>query len=363
MLFNTIGGMSIGEPLYQIGQAWRGGEMSVPDRIRSSIFSPFDVVHDLIHHQPDWHRPRYAHRAIFAAGIDAIRYPDTSIRHETRVRADFEAINHGNYSRAGARSADIRPGAWSRVAGEMRFAEVGGSVDRTDTSFRSQTTFAGHYTQDDEGHGVLVAIGTGFTYDRARLAHEWDRVAIGHLAGPQVQLVLRRPGLAMKLDAAAYADFAAIQAHVFGLDNPFPVAPPLYSTLQSEGYYDAWGGSVTGRLRIDSGSWSFDFEAQRHQLYQINGRDRVSPSEALAEGHSPAEVSLLVPHGTADMRTYWRTGVDYHLDGHAWGAALTVDGAVRSGSWQDRSRETSTLSVGLALTLDIDALSGRRLPL
>jgi uncharacterized protein DUF3943 len=364
ILMNTIGGMSIGEPLYQIGQAWRGGTMSIADRLRGSVFSPFDAVHDLIHKQPDWRRPRYAHRSIFGAGLDTTRLDDATVRHELHIRADIDAVNHGNYTRIGPRSAEIRPGAWSRVAGEMRFGDLNGSTSRLDTSFRTSTTFGGHYTQDDQGRGVMTAIGTGFTYDRMRLAREWDRVAIGHLAGPQIQLSLRRPGLAVRFDAAAYVDFALIQAHVFGLQNPFlPAAQGLFSTLQAEGYYDAWGGSGTARLRVDSGSWSFDLEAQRHQLYQINGRDRVGQNELVEQGYSAADVARRVPHGTSDARTYWRAVVDYHLERSAWGVALTLDGATREGAYQTLHRETSDFSVGLAVTVDIDSLRGVRVPL
>ncbi len=362
MLMNTIGGIAIGEPLYQIGQIWRGGQMSDDDRLRTAVFSPFDSVHDLIHHQPEWNRPRYAHRAIFGIGVASTRLDDTSVRQEIVVRADIDVVNHGNFSRSGPRSADIRPGAWSRVAAEMHLGSVLGVLDRAETSFRSQTTIAGHYSQDGEGHGTLVALGTAFTYDRTRLADEYDRVAIGHLAGPQLQISLRRPGLAVRWDAAAYADFGLIQAHVFGPEPPFP-KDGYYSPLQLEGYYDAWGASLTSRIRVDSGAWSFDFEGQRHQLYQINGRDRVSRDSLRAQGLTTAEIDQLVPHGTADARTYWRAAATYHIEGRAWGASLLLDGALRAGTWHDQSRETSTLTVGAAFTVDIDGVRGIRTPL
>ncbi len=362
MIMNTVGGISVGEPLYQISQIWRGGKMSISDRIRSAGFSPFDVVHDLIHEQPNWGRPRYAHRAFFSAGVSATRFDDASIRHETAVRGDIDVVNHGNYSRSGPRSADIRPGAWSRVAGEMRFGELEGSTSRVDTSFRSQTTIAGHYSQDGEGHGVLVALGTAFTYDRMRIGQEWDRVGIGHLAGPQVQLSLRRPGLAVRYDGAAYANFGQIQAHAI-VSRPFPETELLYSTLQAQNYYNGWGGSLTSRLRIDSGSWSFDFEAQHHRLYQINGRDRVAPGSLITGGVTREDTVYLVPHGAADTRTFWRSAVNYHVKRRAFGVALNVNGSTLTGTWNDLARSSSTLSVGLALTVDIDGLRGVRTPL
>jgi hypothetical protein len=363
MLMNTIGGISIGEPLYQIGQAWRGGKMSFADRVRSSAFSPFDVVHDLIHHQPNWGRPRYAQRSGFGLGLLATRFDNARIRHEFRVRGDIDVVNHGNFSRPGPRSADIRPGAWSRVAGEMRFGDLNGSTSRVETSFRSQTTIAGHYSQDDEGRGILVAIGTAFTYDRARLAEEWDRLAIGHLAGPQIQLSLRRPGLAVRFDAAGYVDFGQVQAHVFGLGLPFPNPALLLNTLQAQGYYNAWGGSLTSRLRIDSGGWSFDFEAQHHQLYEINGRDRVAPGSLINATTTRADTAYLVPHGAADTRTYWRTAVDYHIQRRAWGVALLLSGSSLTGTWKDLARDSSTITAGLAFTVDLDGVRGVRTPL
>lgn len=367
IMMNTIGGMSIGEPLYQIGQIWRGGKMSFADRVRSFAFSPFDVAHDLIHEQPDWGRPRYSSRAVLVAGVSATRLDDSHIRHELRVRADFDTVNHGNYARSGPRSADIRPGAWSRVAGEMRFGELEGSLSRVETSFRSQTSIAGHYSQDGEGHGVMVAIGTAFTYDRMKLAgDEWDRVGLGHLLGPQLSLTLRRPGLAIRYDGAAYADFGQIQAHAFAPHTlPFATQDDgLFSTLQAQGYYNGWGGSLASRLRIDSGGWSFDFEAQHHRLYQINGRDRAPPGSLVTDTLTREQVDrVYVPHGAADFRTFWRAGLDYHLNNRAWGLALSLSGSSLTGSWAELSRSSSTLSAGVALTLDIDSVRGVRTPL
>lgn len=365
MLMNTIGGISIGEPLYQIGQIWRGGKMSFEDRVRSSVFSPFDVVHDLIHEQPDWGRPRYSSRSAISVGVAATRFDNARIRHETKIRADIDTINHGNYARSGPRSADIRPGAWSRVAGEMRFGDLDGSTSRVETSFRSQTSIAGHYSQDGEGHGMLVALGTAFTYDRLRLDDEWDRLAVGQLLGPQISLSLRRPGLALRFDSAAYVDFGQVQAHAFTPHAlPFASNKDLYSTLQAQGYYNGWGGSLTSRVRIDSGGWTFDFEAQHHRLYQINGRDRAGPGTLVDETHDLAYVNNhYVPHGAADTRTYWRAALDYHIARRAWGVALILNGNHLDGSWSDLSRSSSTLSAGLAFSVDIDSVRGVRTPL
>jgi hypothetical protein len=196
-----------------------------------------------------------------------------------------------------------------------------------------------------------------------RLAQEWDRVGIGQLLGPQIQLSLRRPGLAIRFDAAAYADFGQIQAHALPARLPFPPQELLYSTLQAQGYYNGWGGSLTNRLRVDSGSWSFDFEAQHHRLYQINGRDRVAPGSLISETVTRADTEYLVPHGAADTRTFWRTAINYHVQRRAWGVALNLNGSTLSGTWKDLARESSTLSVGLALTVDIDGVRGSRTPL
>ena len=69
MLSNGSAGVSIGEPLYQLGQLWRGPDVTWADRARTTTFSPFDGLHDLFRKPPRRARPR-AWRAIdLGAGV------------------------------------------------------------------------------------------------------------------------------------------------------------------------------------------------------------------------------------------------------------------------------------------------------
>src|SRR5262245_17489100 len=46
LIMNGAGGLAIGEPFYQIGQLWRGGELTAADRLRTAAFSPFAATQD-----------------------------------------------------------------------------------------------------------------------------------------------------------------------------------------------------------------------------------------------------------------------------------------------------------------------------
>ncbi|MBC8073292.1 MAG: hypothetical protein IAG13_33530 [Deltaproteobacteria bacterium] len=92
-------------------------------------------------------------------------------------------------------------------------------------------------------------------------------------------------------------------------------------------------------------------------------RDRVAPGSLVTDGVTREDTVYLVPHGAADTRTFWRSAVNYHVKRRAFGVALHVNGSTLTGTWNDLARSSSTLSVGLALTIDIDGLRGVRTPL
>ena len=331
MVVNVAAGVEIGEPLYQIAQLWRGGTMSAGDYVKSTLFSPIGTVNDVITHHVPRFRP-VAWRSIVVEGGGLYReLPDGHTRTEGLFTADIDLVADRNYLSDGASSGSIKPGSWSRIRGSL------GTTDNlTSMRLSSRTTLAGRYAQDDAGDGTMLGIGTAFSYRRDRFTSYWDHFASMGILGPQLQLSRRTPELAVRWDAAAYGDFAMVDAHVFAGEHPFPPAPPYISSLQARGYYYAYGATGTTRLRIETPALSIDLEGELHRLSQINDRDRVA-----------VDTSAPMPetaHHNTDWRAYWRGELAFHYG--QWALGAEAEGSTLSGNWRTTTRTDSELAFG-----------------
>jgi hypothetical protein len=354
LIMNGAGGLSIGEPLYQIGQLWRGGELSPIDRIRTAAVSPFAATQDLWRSHRAWHRRRAWSDFAFIAGPVGHRLDDGSTHSELAIGMDIDVVRHRGFVASGAHDGRIAPGAWSRVALGARLGDRGSGQDAVTTAFRSRTAIAGTYHQDDAGNGMLVALGAAFTYRRERLAAGSDHVAIAHLLGPQLQLSRRGGGGELRVDLAGYVDFGMIDAHVFGPVSPLPPPPPYLSTLQVEGYYDAAGASLESRVRGDRGPWHAELEIAGHRLWSLDFADRVQQFADVSRARAPemaTEPIPATPHGVSDLRIYGHAQLGVRSG--PWGIAAAADAAYRRGSWSDLERATSDWSVGLLATANL----------
>jgi hypothetical protein len=350
LIVHTVVGLEVGEPLWQIGQLWRGGVLSVGDRVKTTLFSPLDGVQDMLRRKHFlFHRLRAWRSMVFDGGVAHRRFDgpealDDDSYNELVVMGDVDIVRDRRYLLPGPQRGAIKPGTWSRIMGRIRAGQVGDDTDLTGTQLQSRTAIAGIYRNDGDGDASFLGLGTAFTYRRDRLPEDWDHVGIAHILGPQLQLSRRRPSYAVRWDAAVYGDFAMIDAFVFAPENPFPRPPPYISKLQVNGYYDAAGVTGTTRLRIDTPAWMFDAEVEGHHEWQIDAAQRVQPSES-------AMANTWTAHDVSDTRVYWRARL-------AWqprriGIAVATDGAYRRGDWRTRSRSATELGFSLLAQLDL----------
>jgi hypothetical protein len=342
MITNGAGGIAIGEPLYQIGQLWRVEKPSLADRAHTALVSPWDALHDTYRKS---RTPRFrAWRSIVLGAGSATRWFGDDLDHELSLDADFDVIAHRAFVTRGEHSGPIAAGAWSRL-------HVSAGISSADespfsrTSLDSRTVFAGSYSQSAAGTGQLAAIGTGFTYRYDRLDEDRDRLAMFHIAGPQVQLTLRRPDRAVWIDLAMYGDFALVDPIAFGPENTLPRPPPYFSSMQSDGYYYAAGFSTVARVRAARGPWNLDVELAAHRFWQID--EHTLHNAELADGRPISDLTIT---NQEDWRFFGRAKLGYRPS--RWGIAATLDGAYRRGTWREHARDANDLAAGLVLELD-----------
>jgi len=347
IIFNPAAAMAVGEPMYQIGQLWRGSRLTLADRVRTAAFSPFDAFHDTHRRSKRWIRPSVWRTIDFTAGANE-RVVQTRWIGEVAASADIDLVANRAFAEGGTYDSYTRTGEWSRLRISARLgAGRDGNIELTGTQLHSRTSWFGRYTQDHEGNGRFLGIGTAFTYRNDWLGTEKDRFAIAHLTGIQLQLSRRRPEYELRWDIAGYLDFALVQALVFDHRDAFPRPPPYYSSLQSDGYIDAVGTSLATRLRFDSGPWHLDLEIDGNVMHQVAYHDRDPDGTGSNVVLPPGTV--VTATGIDEQRALWRAQVMYRPS--RWGFAVTADGAERRSTWQDEKRELTEVSLGLSALL------------
>lgn len=333
MILNTYGGLAIGEPTHQIAQIWRGGMLSPSDRLRTALFSPADALHDL--YRKHWRHHPVPHELGAFAGVET-RWFDADRRDLLWIGADAEVEP--------AKGQAVAPGSASSIRVAARIGDDNGHARLFTTTWMSRTSLVG--AQRDAGaNSERVALGAGLMYRHDRLLDEWDRILAAHIVGLQTRFT-HRAELTVRWDVEAYGDFALAQAYVFGPSIPFPRPPPYRSALQSDGYYDAFGGTAASRLRLDVGAWRFDGEVSVHRWWQVAGADRDPTAARVAPSST---VIPATPTGTSDWRAYARLAIDRRFQ--AWSVGGEVNGAYRRGMWQDLVRSGSDESIGLRITV------------
>lgn len=347
IIFNPAAAMAVGEPMYQFGQLWRGSRVTWLDRVRTAAFSPVDALHDTYRRSKRWIRPSVWRTIDFAAGANE-RVVQTKWLSELTASADIDLVANRAFAEGGNYDALTPTGQWSRLRISARVGEGRNGTELTGTQLRSRTSWMGRYTQTEEGHGRFLGLGTAFTYRNDWIATDKDRIAIAHLIGPQIQISHRRPTYEIRWDIAGYLDFALVQALVFNRGMlRFPRPPPYFSSLQSDGYIDAVGTSITTRLRIDSGPWHLDLEVDGHVMHQVAYHDRDPDGEGSQEPIPPGQ--LVTANGVDEQRGFWRAQVQYRPC--RWGFSVIAEGAQRRSTWQDSKREVSEFSLGALAVL------------
>jgi hypothetical protein len=332
LIVNSISGFLLGEPLFQIGRAADRRGASWARHAMGWVVSPVHRLHAASRYA-SWRDGARAWTS-FEVGLGAATadFGDGTAG-EATLRFDLELVGDHRYGASGDGTTPTRAAAWNRAAGEVRVSREGLARAWLHTS----TTYAGRYTRsiDAAGDGTdrFVGAAAGIEYESRRLPAEWDHELVFHLIGPRLALGWWTGGHRVLWELGGYGDLAMVQAHVFGPVPPFEPMPQR-SVLQARGYYYATGLTLATRIRVDASPWFGALEARAQQMWSIDGLDRVELGGGLED-----------PHDVADQRAHARAAVglwtrpDLRVE-------VTLDGALRRGTWQTDERTTVELGAG-----------------
>jgi hypothetical protein len=331
---NTLGGILIGEPLFQLAAVGEG--RSTPyRRALSWIASPFHRAQSEV--GLSW-LPRALEPAAelkLQLAPSYARFAPGATRPEFAAGVDLWFTRDSAFALAGQGTTTTGLAGWNREILDLRFGQAPDTSGVTGARFRSETSYWARYDRDlDElgtGDARAYALGGGIELSDRRLNGSWDKLGVFELVGPSVQVFRRTRAVAIDGQLGAYADVAMVEAHVF------PTVPDTArSVLLSRGYYYATGASAIARVRVRGERWSSSVDATAHQFWSF-------------DDHSYG--GTMDPHGVADQRliTTARFGVkptDSDLTVEAFGDAI-----VRRGTWSTMTRTDGELDAGLGLTV------------
>ncbi len=335
MACNVIGGILIGEPLFQLAAVGEDGA-SPWRRALAWVASPFHRAQEAVH--LSW-IPRALEPAAeldFLLAPAIARFDASTHRPELSVGLDLSAVRDPTYGLPGTGTTKTGLAGWNHEILDVRFGEAPDASGVTGARFRSETTYwASYHRQLDElgtGDARTYALGGSVDLGYRRMRDDWDKLGVFELFGPSVTAFRRTRALAFDATLGAYADVAMVQAFVF------PGPPPMTerSVLLNRGYYYASGATAIARARVRGGRWSVSIDSTAHTFWSYDDHSHGGNMD---------------PKGVTDQRliTTARLGV------RPTSADLLVGGfadlVVRRGTWAEHTRVGDELDAGLGLTV------------
>lgn len=286
-IMTGLASFSTGEPWYQIGHylAHRRGFLA---RALSFVNPAVKFNHWLDRKKPgarDYPQPGWRDLAVFAG---ARRLSRSGAPAETGLNFGFrtQLLMPPDYGRPGDVGRALKDTYSSGIS--LDYTVRNGHAD--ETSFCTGAVTLGRFRQKigagPAGYSLTIGLGSSFEYFKKRPLESYDgdpvpvkqgydlhferprdftdKLALAHLAGPVVDWTVFRPGLRVRTVAEAYFDFGLVNSYALNAYSELHHTPPddtiegMKTTVMYYGYYYGFGGTLSGRTRLEWG----DFRAQ-----------------------------------------------------------------------------------------------------
>jgi hypothetical protein len=314
-LFSGLGGISLAEPLFQIGSHFNR-RPGLLNKAIGFLFNPVVTFNDVIagkkkkagagETRPA--RPRMQlqvgpQRRSGPAGV-----PDASPLLHFGLDAEYLTIpGHGDPEKA-----DV--GAWSKTTllSEISLDLIAGAGRVQEFSFFSRAVLAGFFRQKLRqgpgaplrGFNYFVGLATSFDlfkkaasayYDKGEYHYDFaageraplptgfvDKFAAVNLIGPALDARFYAGPARFRFSLSASADFALVNAlalNLYSRDHDI-YEPRLKTTLVHYGYYYAWGATLTAAAGVQLGNIGFSGRCKYQSYGSIEGLDRFQDQVA-----------------------------------------------------------------------------------
>ena len=318
MIVTPVGGLAIGEPLYQLGRFFNRGGNTVTNKLLSSAFGGTEKVNNWLNNI----RPKSAtdqdefgfptdvwHQFKLSAGYGHQSTSDQPGKHPAYgVGLDTEIINHPTFDKEGTSTDLFKDTMESKLRAKMTFSD--GAM--RDLDIMTKAVLAGYYKQNtklDEknrlnGYTFFVGPSVGVDLRQQNIGSQAkDMVATVNVLGSTVDVTAYNKGVRSRLTLDVYGDFAMVHSYAiddYVKDNGREGLP---SVLKLNDYYYATGVTAKAEASVSYKDLELSAEFKKQYLNGINGSDRY-------------QEQVTKPIAKNDELTSGKLGLAYRLTDH-----------------------------------------------
>jgi hypothetical protein len=362
-LFSGVGGISLGEPLFQIGDYF-SRRRGIWNKVIGFIFNPVVAFNDAIAGKKGKARmggngpakPRWE----LAFGQQRLQGRDEArpVSPRLHIGMDVEYCTIPGYG-------DPESGSVNRLSGKTLLSEVSldmavGAGRVQEFSFFSRAVLGGYFRQKLQptpgrprrGYNYFLGLATSFSmfkkaatayYDRGEYHFDFaaderaplptefaDKFAAINLIGPACDANFYAGAAHFHLALSGSADFALVNSlalNAYSLDHDI-YEPRMKTTLAHYGYYYAFGATLTAAAGMQIGNVRVNGRCRYRSYGSIEGLDRFQDQVA-DDGH------------LRDSRLEYKFSLTYAVAGTPMALGFAMEEIRRRGSVHEMTRRES----------------------
>ncbi len=361
--FSGLGGLPIGEPLFQIGNYFNN-KRGTFNKIVGFLYNPVITVNDLLggrkwrkkFAEPNFSKPDidlyFSHKKVFFKGDT---HQDSNLFHiglETRLNTI------PGYGVPGTNNRFIKDILFSEVCFNLAF-----KANRVEEySFFTKVVLFGHFsqniTQDSsknlKGYSLFWGAGSAFDlfkkraiayYDKGEYHYDFtagekapqpteftDKFAIINLIGPVFDLSVYSGRFKFNVSLDAYIDFALVNAmalNEYSMEHDL-FEPKMKTTLSHYGYYYAFGLTLSSKGSV------------RYRNFEIRGKFKYQYYDSI-EGLDRFQGNVKDDCNVTDFRLMYKVSLAYSFSNSPVKIVFACEGIDRKGTLKDIThRESET---------------------
>lgn len=284
LIFTPAGGAVLGEATYRLGRMFAEGRPSMGNCLGAVIFSPVATltrtpVCRRFNGQPtdDFGLPtRTWHKVAFGLGQDYISFDGGPLRTAMDVGFVAAVVDHNGYRRPGRGWSAVSPGDWTAFS----LSSLVNSHGLRGLEAHAEMTWWGRYFRDYaptdqiDGWGLMLGLGSTFDYDSRDVTFDWDRVVTAGLAGPMVEYVARHGELTARAAFTAQYGFSMVTSLAYTAAASSLETQIVKTVLQEQGYYYAQSATSAATLSLEDEPFSVYLRARLGAFWSIDRGDR-----------------------------------------------------------------------------------------
>ena len=376
MIGTPMGGISIGESLFQLGRLFRSKRPTFFNKIARLLSNPLLSLNEWLDRKKYrnpytfggmdyWNDsrlfigPRFdtfsgsATNTFLRLGLESqinfipeYRKPDVSDRSlPTPAFTQFDI--GGAFNREGLYEYNIFAKAvlfghfWQDIhlAGSSPSGTQDAAHQEDELAITNETT-----ARQREGYSLMLGMATCFDFfeknskivsdltgpEDSLTGDRVDKYTIINLLGPTVDLSLFHKDLKVRLVADAYGDFSMIYSQAFKKYSELYDFGQTKSTLENYGYYYALGITLSSMLQVNVANLEFKGRFKYHYFDSIQGMDRFQKEIAKADDFD-----------LKDQRWFYNFSLGYTIPRTPLQLALGLEQWDRKGRIKDFVQQTS----------------------